>query len=76
MAHHNPEDSAGAQLAMLVAIKLLLLPYKANTAAINALQTEFESLRASLLASNSEDNKIEAFNETAESMLQYLRSSA
>ena len=73
MAHHNPEDSAGAQLAMIVALKLLLSSYRGNPAAATALEQELEQMRALLLASPAEERKIAAFNETAEALLQALR---
>ena len=73
MAHHNPEDSAGAQLAMLAALQLLLTPYRGNAAAIAALETELERMRSLLLASPAEDRKLRAFEEAAESLLSVIR---
>jgi hypothetical protein len=49
MATHNPEDSAGSQLAMIVALKLLLSQYRGNPEAIAALESELERMRALLL---------------------------
>lgn len=73
MTNHNPEDSAGAQLAMLVAVKLLLSPYRGNVEAVSALEKELEQMRALLLASAAADRKILAFEETAESLLQVIK---
>ena len=72
MTNHNPDDSAGAQLAMLVVLKLLLQPYRGNLEAIGALEQEFESTRAMLLGSSGTDRKIAAFDTTAESFLSIL----
>lgn len=74
MAQHNPEDSAGAQLAMMVALKLILTNYRGNKLALDVLESELENVRALLLASSSEDRKVKAFDETAESLLEVLRS--
>jgi hypothetical protein len=73
MATHNQEDSAGAQLAMIVALKLLLSPYRGNPEAIAALESELERMRASLLASPADERKLQAFDETAESLLQVVK---
>lgn len=73
MANHNPEDSAGAQLAMLVAVQLLLSSYRGNADAVSALETGLEQMRALLLASAAADRKIFAFEETAESLLQVIK---
>jgi hypothetical protein len=70
---HNPEDSAGAQLAIVVAVKLLLSSHRGNPAATDALSNELERIRSSLLASNSTEQKLHAFNETAEALLDVLR---
>jgi uncharacterized protein (DUF1786 family) len=73
MAEHNPEDSAGAQLAMLVALKLLLTPYRGNQQAIETLRDELERMRAMLLASPAEERKLHAFDEAAESLIQAVK---
>jgi hypothetical protein len=70
---HNPEDSAGGQLAMIVGLKLLLSAYKGNPAAVDAMTDELERTRSSLLASSSSDRKLHAFNETADGLLDVLR---
>lgn len=70
---HNPEDSAGAQLALVVAVKLLLTAYRGNPSAAASLGDELERMRANLLATNSSDQKIHAFNETAEALLDTLK---
>lgn len=66
---HDPEDSAGAQLAMLVALKLLLSAYSGNSEAKNALDNELERMRADLLGTASSERKLLAFNETAEALV-------
>ena len=73
MAQHNPEDSAGAQLAMMVALKLILTNYRGNKLALDVLESELEHVRALLLASSSEDRKVKAFDETAESLLEVIK---
>lgn len=73
VARHNPEDSAGAQLAMMAALKLLLTPYSGNEQARAALEAALETIRASLLASPSEDRKLQAFDEAAESLISVVR---
>lgn len=70
---HNPEDSAGAQLAMIVALKLLLTGYRSNPSALAAMTDELEHVRADILASRSSDQKLNAFNETADALLDVLR---
>lgn len=69
MANEHLDATAGAQLAMMVALKLLLTPYKGNQQAIAALQSELERNRSSLLASAASDYKIHAFDETAETLI-------
>jgi hypothetical protein len=73
MAQHNPEDSAGAQLALVVAVKLLLSQFRGNDVAVLALESELERMRALLLGSAAEDRKVNAFNEMAESLLAVFR---
>lgn len=63
------DATSGAQLAMMVALKLLLTPYKGNQQAIDALQTELERVRASMLASSASDYKIHAFDEAVETLI-------
>lgn len=70
---HNPEDSAGAQVAIIVAVKLLLSAHKGNPSATAALTDELERMRSDLLASNSTEQKLHAFDETAEALLDVLR---
>lgn len=73
MANHNPEDSAGAQLAMMAAVKLLLTPYRGNAEAIAALESELEQMRALLLGSPAEEQKLTAFEVAAESLIETVR---
>lgn len=69
---HNPEDSAGAQLAIIAAVKLLLSAYKGNPALTTAMTEELERMRSDLLASNSSEQKLHALNETADALLDVL----
>lgn len=73
MAAHNPEDSAGAQLAMLVALKYLLSAHVNTPGVEEGLRGNLESMRADLLASSSEERKLQAFEVTAEALLQALK---
>lgn len=73
MAAHNPEDSAGAQLAMLAALKYLLSAHRGNEAVAAGLEQTLEEMRAVLLASPAEERKITAFDSAAESLLHSLR---
>jgi len=72
---HNPEHSAEAQLALVVAVKLLLTTLRANPLASAAMADEMERMRANLLATNSTDQKLHAFDETAGALLNALKSS-
>ena len=73
MADHNPEDSVGAQLAILVAVKLLLSQFQGNAAAATILESELERMRASLLASPAEERKLLAFDQAAQSLIEAVR---
>ncbi len=70
---HHPDDSAGAQLALAVAVKLLLSAHRSNPQASAMLEEELEHMRAGLLGSSGSDRKLHAFDETAEALLQALR---
>lgn len=70
---HNPEDSAGAQLAMLVAVKLMLSQHQGNLAVLRALEGELERMRATMLGSSSSDRKLEAFDAAADALLEVVR---
>lgn len=76
MAAHNPEDSAGAQLAIMVVVKLLLSSFRGNVAAEAALRSELETMRANLLASPAEERKVAAFDHAAETLLEALTGEA
>lgn len=73
MAESNPSDVAGAQLALIVAVQLLLSPHRGNAASLAALESELEAMRARLLASPAEERKIAAFEDMAETLLTTLR---
>ena len=75
MANHNPEDSAGVQVAIMVAVKLLLSQFRGNEQAAVALESELERMRALLLASPAEERKVQAFDEAAESLIEAVRPS-
>jgi len=70
---HDPEDSAGAQLALIAAVKLLLSAYRGNDQALQALTAELESMRANLLATSCTERKLHAFDEAAQGLLQALQ---
>lgn len=72
--NHHLDATAGVQLAMMAALKLLLTPYKGNQQAIAALTSELEEHRALLLSSSASDYKIEAFEAAAGSLLEVLSS--
>jgi tripartite-type tricarboxylate transporter receptor subunit TctC len=63
---------AGAQIALMAAVQLLLTAYKGNQQATAALATELEERRADLLSSSASDQKIQAFEDMAESLLECL----
>lgn len=70
---HNPEDSAGAQLAIIVAVKLLLSQFKDHPGHAVILEGELERMGASILASGSTDRKLEAFQATAEALMAAIK---
>lgn len=72
---HHLDAVAGAQLAYTAVLASLLTPYKGNPQAIASLENDFEASRAGLLGSVSSDYKIAAFDMTAETILELLRSS-
>jgi hypothetical protein len=69
MANHNPEDSAGAQLAILVSLQLVLSQYRGNQELLSALESELEHMRGLLLSSSASDRKLLAFDATAEALI-------
>ena len=73
MANHNPEDSAGAQLAMMAVLQLLLSQYRGNASVLVALESALEEMRALLLSSPAEERKIESFEAAAESLIEVVR---
>ncbi len=73
MAAHNPEESAGGQLALTVAVKLLLTSFRGNPQAADTLEAELESLRADILAGPLEESKIDGFEAMAEALMQTIR---
>lgn len=68
-------QGANSQLFELseAAVKLLLSAYKTNSAAAMTMAEELERMRADLLASNSSERELHAFNETADALLDVLR---
>ena len=69
MSNEHLDATAGAQLAMMVALKLLLTQYKGNQQAIDALQSELELMRTELIYSNASDYKRNAFEEAAGTLI-------
>lgn len=65
---HNPEDSAGAQLALAVAVNLLLSRHRGDARMVKALEEGLEHMRAHILASSSTERKLQAFEEVAETL--------
>lgn len=70
---YHLDATAGAQLAMFTALAAVLAPYKGNQLAIASLSSALEGQKAGLLASSASNYKIDAFDETAESLLAMLR---
>lgn len=68
----NIEEIAGCQLALIVAIKLLLSSFRGNPQAIAALEDGLERMKADALASRASDRKLEAFDAIAESLIEVL----
>lgn len=69
---HQLDVATGAQMAMLVALRALLEPYKGNPLAIAALSIGLEHAHAGMLNSQSSDAKIQAFLEIREALLAEL----
>lgn len=63
----------GAQHALTYAVNMALMPYRGNAQAAEALAGALESAKASLLASNSSDRSIQAFEEIADTLVQSLK---
>lgn len=72
MPLHSPEATAGAQLAMIPVLKLLLTPYRGNAQAISALTNELEEVRALLLSTDTTEATLAAFESAAESFLEVV----
>ena len=71
---HHLDATAGAQLAMMSAMALLLSPHKGNLATAHYLRDEKNRVHAALLGSSSTDYKIHAFEETMDSLIQAIES--
>jgi hypothetical protein len=59
-------------LAIIVAVKLQLSAHKGNPAATEALSNELERMRSNLPASNPTEQKLYAFDQTADALLDVL----
>lgn len=60
------EEAAGAQIALTVAIAALLALHRGNPVVGQALEQGMERARAGLLASPTEERKLQAFEDVAE----------
>jgi len=65
---------AGAQLAMMPALKLLISAYRGNPAAMAALEEEIERAHGLILSSHASEKKIESFEETAKAIVAEIKS--
>ena len=71
-ARYHLDAIAGAQLALMVAVKLLLSAHKGNSQAIAAMANELEDARSLLLGSPASEYQIAAFEAAAESLIEVL----
>jgi hypothetical protein len=69
---HSLEDSAGAQLALLAAVKLLLAPHRGDLDTIIGLRHELDQTRDLLKALPGMEQKLLSFEVTAEALLGVL----
>jgi hypothetical protein len=66
------DDSAGTQLALLAAVKLLLAPHRGDLDAIRRLRQELDSTRELLASVPGMDRKLSSFEVTAEALMAVL----
>ncbi|RCW72987.1 hypothetical protein [Pseudorhodoferax soli] len=70
--HLNYEDSAGSQLALLAAVKLLLAPHRGDLDSIKGLRHELDNTRELLASLPGTERKLLSFEVTAESLMAVL----
>jgi hypothetical protein len=68
----NHEDSAGSQLALLAAVKLLLAPHRGDLDAIKGLRHELDNTRELLASLAGTERKLLSFEVTAEALMSVL----
>lgn len=68
----NPDDSAGSQLALLAAVKLLLAPYRGDLTTIRGLRHELDNTRELLASLPGTERKLLSFEVTAEALMAVL----
>jgi ATP-dependent Clp protease adapter protein ClpS len=70
---HVVEQSAGAQLAIITAVKLLLSVHYGNLAVVSALEDEMARARVKLHASRPSERKLQGFDDAAAALLDAVR---
>lgn len=68
----NQDDSAGSQLALLAAVKLLLAPHRGDLDTIRGLRHELDITRDLLASVPGTERKLLSFEVTAESLMSVL----
>jgi len=69
---HTLDDSAGSQLALLAAVKLLLAPYRGDLDAIKGLRHELDMTRDLLASVPGTERKLLSFETTSEALMAVL----
>ena len=69
---HSLDDSAGAQLALMAAVKLLLAPHRGDLDAIKGLRHELDLTRELLGSVPGTERKMLAFEATSEALMAVL----
>ncbi len=69
---HTLQDSAGAQLALLAAVKLLLAPHRGDLDTIKGLRHELDQTRDLLSGIPGTEQKLLSFEVTAEALMGVL----
>jgi hypothetical protein len=69
---HTHDDSAGSQLALLAAVKLLLTPHRGDLDSIKRLRQELDHTRELLTSVQGTERKLLSFEITAETLLSVL----
>ena len=69
---HTLDDSAGSQLALLAAVKLLLTPHRGDLDAIKGLRHELDMTRDLLASVAGTERKLLSFEATSEALMAVL----